>query len=236
LALPPDSTEIFVREVDENLRRDRMQDFAKKYGGWLVAGVVLFLLASGGYIYWQQYKLQRSERQVEQLAEIFKTIGPGATGTAPKELDELSNSGSKAIRATALFARAALAIQQNDLKLATAKYREIAGDGALPKPYRDAALIRQTALEFDSLPPQEVIARLEPLVKPGSPWFGTAGEMTAMALIKQGKKPDAGRLFAAIAKDKTVPDSIRARSVQIAGTLGVDASGVLDAPSQQDSQ
>ena len=48
--------------------------------------------------------------------------------------------------------------------------------------------------------------------------------MTALALIKQGKKPEAGQLFAAIAKDKTVPDSIRARAVQIAGSLGVDAS------------
>ena len=52
--------------------------------------------------------------------------------------------------------------------------------------------------------------------------------MTAMALIKQGKKAEAGRLFAAIAKDKTVPENVRARSVQIAGTLGVDASAALD--------
>ena len=37
---------------------------------------------------------------------------------------------------------------------------------------------------------------------------------------------------AAIAKDKTVPDSLRARSVQIAGTLGVDASSAMPAPAQ----
>jgi hypothetical protein len=51
--------------------------------------------------------------------------------------------------------------------------------------------------------------------------------MTAMALIKQGEKGQAANLFVAIAKDKTVPDQIRARSVQIAGTLGVDASGAF---------
>ena len=81
----------------------------------------------------------------------------------------------------------------------------------MPQPYRDAALIRQTALEFDPLKPEEVIARMEPLAKPGNPWFGSAGEMTAMALIKQGKKAEAGQLFGAIAKDKQVPDSLRAR-------------------------
>jgi hypothetical protein len=233
LAQPPDITETFVREVDENLRRDRARDFAKKYGGWLIVAVVLFLAASGAFIYWQQYKVQRSERQVEQLSEVFKSIGSGDMTSATKQLDDLSQSGSKGVRATALFTRAAIAVQQNDLKLATAKYREIAGDKGLPQPYRDAALIRQTALEFDSLQPQEIVARLKPLAQPGNPWFGTAGEMTAMALIKQGKKTEAGQLFAAIARDTTVPPTLRARAVQIAGTLGVDASSAITvAPAQ----
>jgi hypothetical protein len=72
-----------------------------------------------------------------------------------------------------------------------------------------------------------VIARLEPLAKPGNPWFGSAGELTAMAMLKQGRKADAGRLFAAVAADKQVPESIRSRAVQIAGTLGVDATASL---------
>jgi hypothetical protein len=53
--------------------------------------------------------------------------------------------------------------------------------------------------------------------------------MTAMALLKQNRKAEAGRLFAQIAADKAVPDSIRSRAVQIAGTLGVDASASLPA-------
>ena len=106
-------------------------------------------------------------------------------------------------------------------------YQSIAGEDAFPKPYRDAALIRQTALQFDQLQPQEVISRLQPLAKPGEPWFGTAGEMTALALIKQNKKQEAGQLFFAIAKDSGVPQAIRARAVQVAGSLGVDASSAL---------
>jgi hypothetical protein len=227
LVEPPEYNESFLREVDENLRRDRLRDFGKRYGGWLVTAVALFLIASGGFIWWQQHKVERSQQHVEQLAEIFKNIGAGAPGDAPKQLDQLSDSSSKGVRATAMFTRAALAVQQNDLKLATAKYREIAADGSLPQPYRDAALLRQTALEFDSLQPQEVISRLQPLAKPGTPWFGTAGEMTALALIKQGQPAQAAQLFAALAKDNSVPDAIRARSVQIASSLGVDASAAL---------
>lgn len=232
MALPPDSTETFMREVDENLRRDRAHDFAKQYGGWIIAGIVLFLIASGGFIYWQSYSQQHYERQVEQIAQVFKDIGSGDTASAPKQLDELSQSGSKGVRATAMFTRAAVAIQQNDVKLAISKYREIGADSSLPQPYRDMALIRQTALEFDGLTPDQVVDRLRPLTKPGNPWFGSAGEMTAMAMLKEGKKNEAAQLFSAIAKDKSVPDPIRDRAVQVAGTLGVDASAALRGPAQ----
>jgi hypothetical protein len=85
-------------------------------------------------------------------------------------------------------------------------------------------------MEFDTLRPEQVIERLRPLAKPGNPWFGSAGELTAMAMVKQGKKNEAGRLFAANAADRQVPESNRARSVQIAGTLGVDASASMPTP------
>jgi hypothetical protein len=232
LAQPPDINETFLREVDENLRRDRARDFAKKYATWFVAAVILFLAATGGWIYWQYYQRQQSEREVEQLAELYKNIGTGNLTGAPQKLDALSKSEQPAVRASALFTRAAVAIEQNDTKLATAKFREAAEDGDLPKPYRDAALIRQTALEFDTLKPEDVIARLQPLAKPGEPWFGSAGEMTALAMIKQGNKAEAGRLYAAIVKDETIPDSMRARAVQIASSLGVDVSALRGAPAQ----
>ncbi len=224
MAQPPDISESFKREVDENLRRDQLQDFFKKYGNLIAVAVVLFLAASGGYIWWRQHQVQEHEGQVEKLAQVYKDIGSGSTGQAPQELDTLSKSGSKAVRASALFARAALALQQNDAKLATATYKSIADDSSYPEPYRHVALVRQTALEFDSLKPDEVISRLAPLAKRGEPWFGSAGEMTALAMVKQGKRQEAGQLYAAIAKDPAVPETIRARAVQVAGSLGVDAS------------
>jgi len=232
LAQPPDISETFVREVDENLRRDQLEDFFKRYGTLLIVAVVLFLAASGGFIWWKQHQVQRSAAQVEKLAAIYKDIGSGKTDQAPQQLDELAKSGSKAVRASALFARAALALQQNDAKLAVATYKSIADESGLPQAYRDAALVRQTALEFDQIQPADVIARLEPLSKPGQPWFGSAGEMTALALAKQGKRQEAGQLYAAIGKDPGVPQTIRARAIQVAGSLGVDASSALATKAQ----
>jgi len=68
-----------------------------------------------------------------------------------------------------------------------------------------------------------VIDRLKPLATPGNPWFGSAGELVAMAYLKQGRKELAGPLFAAIAKDEDVPQTLRSRTRQIAGQLGYDA-------------
>ena len=232
MAQPPDLSETFVREVDENLRRDQLRDFFKTYGNWLIVAVVLFLAASGGFIWWKQHQVQEHEGQVEKLAQVYKDIGSGSTAQAPQQLDALSKSGAKAVRASALFARAALALQQNDVKLAISTYKSIGEDSGLPKPYRDAALVRETALEFDQLRPEDVINRLEPLAKSGEPWFGTAGELTALAMAKQGKRQEAGQLFAAIAKDPGVPETIRARAVQVAGTLGVDASNAIGPQAQ----
>jgi hypothetical protein len=223
LAQPPDISDTFVKEVDENLRRDQIRDFFKANGTWLIIGLIVFLAACGGLIWYQQHRVQRSEGEVEQLAQIYKDIGVGNTAKVPQQLDELSQSGSDGVRASALFTRAAFAIAQT----AIATYKKIHDDSSLPDPYRDAALVRETALEFDDLKPDQVIAQLEPLTKPGNPWFGSAGEMTALAMIKQGKTQQAGQLFASIAKDKSVPEPIRNRAIQISGSLGADASAAL---------
>lgn len=232
MALPTDSGETFLREVDENLRRDRMRDMGKRYGGWAVGAVGLFLVAVGGYLYSQQRQQNESARHSEELAQVYRDIGAGNAQSAPQKLDKIAAEGGDIARGSALLTRAAIALERNDRATAIATYRKITADKGLPQPYRDLALVRVTTLEFDSLKPEEVIARLQPLAKAGEPWFGSAGELTGMALIKQNKKAEAGRLFAAIAADNQVPASIRSRAVQIAGTLGVDATASLPALAQ----
>ncbi|WP_309662087.1 tetratricopeptide repeat protein [Sphingomonas sp.] len=232
MALTPDTGETFLREVDENLRRDQLRAMARKYAPLWIVGVVLLLAAVGGWLFWQDKQKQAAAADSEALAQVYTDIGVGKLATVPQRLDRLAKDGTDAVRASALFTRAAVAIEQNDRPLAIAKYNEAANDKGLPTPYRNLGLIRATTLEFDSLKPDQVIARMAPIAKPGNPWFGSAGELTAMALIKQGKTLEAGRLFAAVSADKQVPESIRARAVQIAGSLGVDASASFPAPAQ----
>ena len=233
LAIPPEMSDTFVKEVDENLRRDRIRDFTRSNAVWLIGGLVLFLVLCGGLIFWHQHKTDDTQAQVEELAQVYASLDAGPSRTAASRLGDLADSDSKAVRAAALFGRAAVAVQQGDTKAAISQFGAIHDDDSLPAPYRDVALIRQTALQFDTLPPAEVVARLKPLATTDSPWFGSAGELTAIALLKEGKKTDAGQMFAAMARSKTVPDAIRSRAIQMASTLGIDASDALPAAPAQ---
>ena len=228
MALTPDTpNDAFLREVDDDLRRDRLETFARSYGKWLAVAVVLFLAAVGGYLYWQNRQQERAAERSEELIAIYDGIAAGNLDDAQKKLEPLEQSDNDTVRSLALLADAALALENNDRAAAIVNYRTVASDEGLPDAYRNLALVRSTALEFDSLKPEQVIARLEPLTKPGNPWFGSAGELAALAYLKQGQREKAGRLFAAIAEDKAVPLTMRSRAVQIAGTLGVDASAAM---------
>ncbi|HEU5284991.1 MAG TPA: hypothetical protein VFU20_00605, partial [Sphingomicrobium sp.] len=84
MAVPTDSGETFLREVDENLRRDQLRDMARKYGGWLVAALVLFLAAVGGWLYWQDRQKAAAAEDSEVLAQIYTDIGAGRMASVPK--------------------------------------------------------------------------------------------------------------------------------------------------------
>ena len=226
MALPPDNSESFVREVEENLRRDQAEAYLKKNGPWIVTAALVFLAAVAGWIYWQNQQLKASQAGSEELVAGINMAGDNREGAMAK-FDELAKNAPEGIAVQAKLAKAVSLVESGDRTGAIQIYREIAADSGLEQPYRDLAVVRQTALEFDQLKPDQVVQRLAPLAKPDSAWFGSAGEMTAMALLKQNKDAEAGRLFAQIAADKNVPVTIRSRAVQIAGTLGVDATAAI---------
>ncbi len=236
MAIKPRDNESFYREVDEELRRDRARTLWQRYGKFAVAGLVLFLAAIAGAIYWNNQQQVKAGQKGEQLISAFDDISGGNKAAATGKLDALAKSDAPGYRAAALLTKADLAIEANNLDGAAALFRQVAADQSLDEAYRNVALVRQTHVEFDKLQPQAVVDRLKPLAVAGNPWFGSAGEMVAIAYLKLNKPQDAARIFAAMAKDKQVPDSVRSRAVQMAGSLGVDAIEEPAAGSQEGTQ
>ena len=152
MALPTDSNDTFLKEVDENLRRDQFQDFFKKYGTWIAArrrpvprcGRRLDLLAGAS----ARSKLPSSR---SSCTPLFTDIASGQAGRPCRSgSTSSSKSHSDVVRASAMLDRCGVALDKNDRSAAIAKYRELADDKGLPQAYRDVGTIRLTALEFDT--------------------------------------------------------------------------------------
>ncbi|MFT3965656.1 MAG: tetratricopeptide repeat protein [Sphingobium sp.] len=221
MALTPAQNEAFIREVDDAVRQDDLARFGKRYGIAIVVLIVLGLAAFGGWLLWQNHRNSVADETGERYAKILASAASAKADDAA--IAQLAGSGPDGYRAGALLIQAGAKSDRNDVKGAIADYKALAADARLARPYRDLATLRQTALEFDSLKPQEVIDRLKPLAEKGNAWFGSAGEMTAIAYMKLGKRDLAGALFAEIAKTEGVPRTIQTRAVQMASLLGVDA-------------
>ena len=222
------SDEAFVREVDDAVRSSDLTHFWKRFGRWLVGAVVAGLLAFGGYIIWQNRVQAAADKQSEDFVAAMDKLQAGDNKGAEVMLGKLAKADQPGYRAMAQLVQANVEAEKGDIKKAIAAYVRISADGSLPQPFRDLALIRQTGAEFDALQPQQIIDRLKPLAQPGGAWFGSAGELTAMAYIKMGKDNLAGPIFAQIAKQENLPQSLRARATQMAGALGVDAVQLED--------
>lgn len=224
MAQPPATNEAFLREVDDELRRDELMAAWRRWGRLGVSAVLIGLALFGAWLWWRGHSEQTAGVEGEQLQSAYDQITAGQTPQANATLTDLAGSRRDGYRALAKLAQGDLLLQRNDTKGAAAKFAAIAADTSLAQPFRDLATVRQTTIEFDGLPPQTVIERLRPLAAPGAPWFGSAGELTAIAYLRQNRRDLAGRLFGQIARADDVPASIRQRAVQMASSMGADAA------------
>lgn len=236
MALRPVDNESFYREVDEELRRDQLKTYWERFGKLVIAGILLVLAAIGGFIWWQNQKDVKAGERSSTLVEAFDDVAAGRKAAANAKLDSLIESGADGHRAAALLTKADIAVEAKDLRGAAALYKRVADDEGLARPYRELALVRMTAVEFDTLPPQAVIDRLKGLAVAGNPWFGSAGEMVALSHLKLNRPQQAAGVFAAMAKDKNLPDTLRSRATQMAGSLGVDAVQETAGETQEGTQ
>ena len=221
MAVPPETNEAFLREVDEELRRDEMARLWKRWGRVLVIAIAGGLIAFGGWLWWRDYQAKQAGAEGEKLNAAIEQLSRDQFDQAAPALTELSQSSRAGYRTAAQLAAGAVAAQKGETQQAVAAFAAVAKDEKAAQAFRDLALIRQTTVEFDTLAPDQIIARMQKLARKDSPWFGSAGELVAIAHLKAGRPKDAGAIFAALAADPVVPASIRSRAAQMASVTGV---------------
>jgi hypothetical protein len=241
LAREPSGTapeDAFIREVDEEFRRDQLSGFWNRYGRWIVIAIGVGLVALAGFLWWREEQV----RNAGVLSEEFSAAQQGleiGNAKAVEEIERFATGNYGGYTALARFTKASRAVENGDNAAALAEYKALAADAKLPQPLRDLATITAVRVEYDTLAPAEIVTRLKPLAQPGAPWFGVAGEMLAVAYMAQGKPELAGPIFAAISSDETIAPSLRQRAQQLAASLGSlpdvapDAAPVADAPAAE---
>lgn len=221
--------EALLREVDEAVRQGDAAQFLDRWGKPLLALLILGLLAFGGYLFWENRQEAAMERESEALVGAIDQVQAGNLDSAFSALEDLAAEQDGGASAVAAMMRAGIAAERNRPAEAAAIFAEVAANEDAPPAFRDLARLRQVSLQYDSMTSGEVIAALKPLAAPGRPYFASAGELVAHAYLDQGKRGEAGALFAQIAKDEQSPDTLRSRARQMAGVLGVDAIEDVDA-------
>ncbi|MCW1382597.1 tetratricopeptide repeat protein [Novosphingobium sp. KCTC 2891] len=215
--------DVFLREVDDALREDQVFGAMRRYGRPVGIIVVAGLLGLAGYLWYDHHKNTVAGENGEAFTKALDQVEAGNMKAGADALSPIVKASDPSYSAAARLMQAGISAQQGKDADAQRIFAQVAADSAAPQAYRDLATVREVASGFDKMPPQQAVDRLKSLAVPGNPWFGPAGELVGIAQMKLGHNDQAAALFAAIAKDKSVPESLRRRVRQLAGQLGVDA-------------
>tara|TARA_B100000678_G_scaffold178062_1_gene148527 strand:- start:1093 stop:1875 length:783 start_codon:yes stop_codon:yes gene_type:complete len=220
--------EALLREVDDAVRTDQYRSIWTSYGRYIVGIVILALLAFAAYLFFTHRGDAEREADSEVLVTALDQVEAGNLDEADARLAPLADDGEGGAQAQAQMLRAGIALEQGRNAEAAALFEQVAANGDIPESLRDLAELRAVVAAYDTLEPSEVITRLTPLAQEGEAYFGSAGEILAMAHLDAGDSKKAGELFAKIAMNEDVPNTIRGRARQMASVLGVDAVGDVD--------
>ena len=205
------------QEVEEDLRRDRYERLAKKYGGAVIAGLVAIVAVTAGYVLWKNWHLARQQTATLHLAEAVESAGPG--GNAAAGIPALETVAKEAPAGAAALARlyeAGVKARTGDGDGAAALYDSLANDGSLPAVYRDLAALLSVQQQAGTGDPKALSERLGKLSADANPWRFSARELDGLLASRAGDKARAKTLFQQLADDKDAPAGLRARAAELA--------------------
>ncbi|WP_029007080.1 tetratricopeptide repeat protein [Azospirillum halopraeferens] len=207
------------REVDEDLRRDRMERLFKRYGGIAIAVVVVLVGSVAGYNIWTAR--EQSQRE-EATAALTAAVDAAAAGPdrGIEALSAVAARGGSDVATLARLKEAALLAGKGDRAAAVAIYDRVAADTVADTAYRDLATLLSVMHQLGSGDPAALTARLQPLSADTSPWRFSAREMEALLAARAGNTERAQTLFQQLADDASAPSGVRSRATDLAALYG----------------
>lgn len=197
----------FIREVDDEYRRDRIAQLWKRHNGLIIGVAVLVLASVGGWRYWEHLEQTRAHAAGARYEEALRLSRDDKSSEAQAAFEALAKDSDGGY---ALLTRFRLAAELGGENSATA-YDALANDSKISPLWQDLARLRASWLRLDSAEPAVVRPPLERLAVPTNPWRHTARELLGLSGLKTGEMDFAGKWFDQIAADRETPPSLKQR-------------------------
>ena len=200
----------FIREVNEDYRRDQVAEIWRRYSGVILAVAVLVVAGIGGWRYWQHDRSVRAEAASERFEVANRLAREGKTSEAGKAFESIEGDAPAGYALLARF-RSATETAKRDPKAGAAEYDALANDTQVGTGLRDLARLRSALLRVDGAEADAALATLQGLAAPNGPFRHTAREMLGLVALKRGDYEGAGRWFDQINTDPQTPQNLRQR-------------------------
>jgi len=208
-----------IREVDEELRRERLANFWKKYGGYLAFAAFLIVAGTAGWRGYEYYSQKQAEAASERYAAAQKLAAdPTKTDEAIAAFKAIAADAPSSYKLLARFSAAA-ELGKKDAKEGAAAFDAIANDSSVDKLMREVASIRGASLVVDTADVADMQKRLTPALADGSAFKHSAKELLALAHLRAGDQASAQRLLLELAFDPETPPGMRNRAQRLQATL-----------------
>jgi len=208
----------FINEVSEEVRRDQLFGYIRKYGWIAVAAVALIV---GGAAY-NEYAKAQTQAAAEAAGDaMLAALAENETDARAAALSAIEAQGSAAA-VTALLT-AATQQEAGQIPQARATLDALAANTDVPAIYRDLAAIKAALLPSDDAAARK--SALEALAQPGAPFALLAQEQLGLMQAEAGDNEGAIATMKAISDDAGATRGLRER----AQTLIVALGGTLDA-------
>jgi hypothetical protein len=207
-------------EVDEEVRREKLQQLWERHSNLIVALALLVVLAVAGWRGYEWWETTKAAESGTQFEAAIKLAEDGKQAEAQAAFAKVAQDGSSGYRILARF-REAAELAKTDPAGAAKLYASLAADSSLDRALRDLAAVREGLILVDTAPLAELTAKLEPLTTADRPFRHTARELLALSAWRNGDTAAAKRWLDLIATDAETPAGTRAR-MDVLTTLSND--------------
>lgn len=202
----------FLREVEEELRRERLEKIWRQYGTYFIAGAAAIVLGVLLYKYIEHSQIIAAETTGARYEEAMALSADGKEGSAAKEFEKIVADGTGGYPQLARLQLAGALLKEGKSEEALAAYEALANDAGADELLRSYAALQAAAMRVGGADFTEMENRLTPLMSDESPWRFSARELMGLAAFKAGKSSEARTLLTPLLVDQKTPQSIVERA------------------------